>query len=199
MICIFNEKVVLITGGSTGIGAAVAKAFAAQGACVAINYGSSDTEARAVQESISANGGVAELFKADVSNPGAVSSLVSDVVDRFGRLDVVVCNAGGLVGRTGVTDIDDDFYNKVMNLNVRSVAATCAAALPHLIESKGNMIVTGSVAAQLGGGPGASIYAASKAAVHNLVKSYAKEFAPDGVRFNAVSPGTIDTLPLIHI
>jgi 3-oxoacyl-[acyl-carrier protein] reductase len=194
VICDFNEKTVLITGGSTGIGAAVAKAFAAQGASVAINYGSSDAEARTVQASIAANGGVAELFKADVSNPEAVSGLVADVVARFGRLDVVVCNAGGLVGRTGLTDIDDEFYNKVMNLNVRSVVATCAAALPHLIQSKGNMIVTGSVAAQLGGGAGASLYAASKAAVQNLVKTYAKEFAPDGVRFNAVSPGTIDTL-----
>ena len=194
MICNFNDKVVLVTGGSTGIGAAVAKAFAREGASVAVNYNSSESEAGSVRDEIAERAGVAEIFKANVSDPEAVSRLVTDVVSRFGKLDIVVCNAGGLVGRTGLTDITDDFYNQVMDLNIRSVVATCAAAIPHLIKTKGNVVVTGSVAAHLGGGPGASLYAASKAAVQNLIKTYAKEFANDGVRFNAVSPGTIYTL-----
>jgi len=190
----FNGKVVLVTGGSTGIGAAVARAFAREGASVALNYNSSESEAGSVRDAITESNGVAEIFKADVSNPEAVGRLIADVVSRFGKLDIVVCNAGGLVGRVGLTDIADDFYAQVMDLNVRSVVATCAAAIPHLVETKGNVVVTGSVAAQLGGGPGASLYAASKAAVQNLIKTYAKEYAKDGVRFNAVSPGTISTL-----
>ena len=194
MICDFSEKVVLVTGASTGIGAAVSKAFARQGASVAINYNASESQAREVRDEIVGHGGVAETFKADVSDTAAVRQLVADVVSRFGKLDVVVCNAGGLVGRTGLPDMTDDFYRQVMDLNIRSVVATCAAAIPHLIETKGNVVVTGSVAAQVGGGAGASLYAASKAAVQNLVKTYAKEYAPQGVRFNAVSPGTIYTL-----
>ncbi len=190
----FQDKVVLVTGASTGIGAAVAKGFAGLGARVAVHYGSSTAEAEGVRSEILADGGAAELFQADVSDTEAVAKLVADVVAKFGKLDVVVCNAGGLVGRKGLTEITGDFYDDVMDLNIRSVVATCAAAVPHLLESGGNVIVTGSVAARLGGGAGASLYAASKAAVQNLVKSYAKEYASQGVRFNAVSPGTIYTL-----
>ncbi|MEQ8355057.1 MAG: SDR family NAD(P)-dependent oxidoreductase [Kiloniellaceae bacterium] len=190
----FQDKIVLVTGASTGIGAATAKGFAKQGARVAMNYGSSTAEAERVRDEIAAGGGTVQLFQADISDPDAVARLVSDVVAHFGKLDVVVCNAGGLVGRKGLTEITGAFYDDVMDLNIRSVVATCAAAIPHLIETRGNIVVTGSVAAQLGGGAGASLYAASKAAVQNLVKSYAKEFAGQGVRFNAVSPGTIYTL-----
>lgn len=190
----FQDKVVLVTGASTGIGAAVAKGFAGQGARVAINYGSSTAEAEKVRGEILADGGTAELFQADVSDAEAVTKLVADVIAKFGKLDVVVCNAGGLVGRKGLTEITSDFFDDVLDLNIRSVVATCAAAAPHLVKSGGNVVVTGSVAAQTGGGAGASLYAASKAAVQNLVKTYAKEYAGQGVRFNAVSPGTIYTL-----
>lgn len=190
----FQDKVVLVTGASTGIGAAVAKGFARQGARVAMNYGSSTAEAESVRDEIAGSGGTAQLFQADVSDPDAVARMVSDVVAHFGKLDVVVCNAGGLVDRKGLTEITGAFYDDVMDLNIRSVVATCAAAIPHLTETKGNIVVTGSVAAQMGGGAGASLYAASKAAVQNLVKSYAKEFAGKGIRFNSVSPGTIYTL-----
>lgn len=190
----FDGKVVLVTGASTGIGAAVAKGFAAGGAKVAINYGSSHAEAEAVRADIVGNSGVAELFQADLSKTSAVKQMVEDVIAKFGRIDVLVCNAGGLVDRVDLGDMTDEFYDSVMDLNVRSVVSTCSAALPHLIKSKGNVIITGSVASKTGGGKGASLYAASKAAVQNLVKTYAKEHAADGIRFNSVSPGTIYTL-----
>lgn len=189
-----SGKVVLITGASTGIGAAVAKALAESGASVAINYGSSTAEASAVRDEIAANGGTAGLFQADVSSSNAVASLVENVVAEYGKLDVVICNAGGLVDRVDLLEITASFYDRVMDLNLRSVVAACAAALPHLIKTQGSVIITGSIAAQMGGGVGASLYAASKAAVQNLVKSYAKQFADRGVRFNVVSPGTIATL-----
>lgn len=190
----FKDKVVLITGASTGIGAAAAKAFAKCGAKVAINYGSSADKAAEVRSEILENNGVAELFQADVSNPAEASAMVAAVAEKFGGIDVVVCNAGGLVDRKGLLEITDTFYDDVMDLNVRSVVATCAAAVPYLEKTRGNVIVTGSVAAQFGGGAGASLYAASKAAVQNLVKTYAKEHAGKGIRFNSVSPGTIYTL-----
>lgn len=187
-------KVVLITGASTGIGAAAAKAFAANGANVAINFASSVDKAEEVRSAILAADGMAELFQADISVPSEVRALIQAVVGRFGQLDVLVCNAGGLIGRKGLQEISDGFYDQVFDLNVRSVVTTCAAAIPHLEKTGGNVIVTGSVAAQSGGGAGASLYAASKAAVQNLVKTYAKEHAGKGIRFNSVSPGTIYTL-----
>lgn len=189
-----QDKIVLVTGASTGIGAAVAGGFAAQGARVAMNYGSSTAEAEGVRDGIAAAGGEAQLFQADIADPGAAARMVAGVVSHFGGLDVVVCNAGGLVGRKGLVEIAGEFYDRVMDLNVRSVVTTCAAAIPHLIESRGNVIVTGSIAARTGGGAGASLYAASKAAVQNLVETYAREYAGQGVRFNSVAPGTIDTL-----
>ncbi|MEM1047948.1 MAG: SDR family oxidoreductase [Pseudomonadota bacterium] len=188
-----QDKVVLVTGASTGIGAAAAKAFARSGATVGINYSASHDAAKGVLDAIVEDGGKAALFWADLSKSGNVRSLVDAVVDAFGRLDVVVCNAGGLVDRKGLIDITDTFYDAVFDLNIRSVVATCAAAVPHLEKTGGNVIVTGSIAAQIGGGAGASLYAASKAAVQNLVKTYAKEHASKGIRFNVVSPGTIDT------
>lgn len=190
----FDDKVVLVTGASTGIGAAVAKGFAKSGAKVAINYGSSHAEAKEVLAEIVGQSGEAELFPADLRDTAAVKKMVEDVVAKFGRIDVLVCNAGGLVDRVGLEAMSDEFYDSVMDLNVRSVVSTCSAAIPHLSKSKGNVIITGSVATKVGGGAGASLYAASKAAAQNLIKTYGKEYAAEGIRFNSVSPGTIYTL-----
>ena len=187
-------KVVLVTGASTGIGAAVAQGFAKSGAKVAVHYGKSLEKARQVQQEIVEAGGIAEIFQADVSITAQNKQLIDDVVGKFGKLDVLIVNAGGLVGRNGLEAISADFYDQVMDLNVRSVVDVCAAAIPHLKASKGNVVIAGSLAAHVGGGSGASIYAGAKAAVHNMVRAYAKEFAADGVRFNIVSPGTIYTL-----
>ena len=186
-------KVVLVTGAGTGIGAAVAKGFGACGAKVAVHCGSSLTAAQAVAAEIAEAGGSAEVFQADVTSGAAVQGLVAAVTESFGGLDVLVCNAGGLVARRNLAELTADFYDEVMTLNVRSVMDCCAAAIPHLLERKGNVIVTGSLAARMGGGGGASLYAAAKAAVENMVRAYAREFGAQGVRFNAVAPGTIYT------
>ncbi len=187
-------KSVLVTGASTGIGAAVAKGFAGCGAKVAVHYGSSRAEAEAVRAGIAEAGGTTKVFQADVRSTEAVRGLVEAVAADFGGLDVLVCNAGGLVGRVNLQELTTEFYDEVMTLNVRSVMECCSAAIPHLIESKGNVIVTGSLAARMGGGKGASLYAGAKAAVENMVRNYAREFGAQGVRFNAVAPGTIYTL-----
>lgn len=187
-------KVVLVTGASTGIGAAVAKGYAGHGAKVAVHCGSSIDKAKDVQAEIAAEGGTAEVFQADVRSTDEIQALVAAVIKRFGQLDILICNAGGLVARRGLAELDAAFYEEVMTLNVRSVMDCCAAAIPHLLKTGGNIIVTGSLAARVGGGPGASLYAGAKAAVQNMVRAYAKEFADQGVRVNAVSPGTIYTL-----
>ncbi|MCO5090340.1 SDR family NAD(P)-dependent oxidoreductase [Bosea sp. (in: a-proteobacteria)] len=186
-------KVTLITGAASGIGAAVTSAYAAAGARCAIHYRSSSTRAEQLSKEAREHGTEARIYRADLVREGAAAALVEDVVRDFGRLDVLICNAGGLVARTPLEQTTDAFFDDVINLNFRSVVATCAAAMPHLVQSRGNVILTGSIAARNGGSAGVSLYAAAKAAVQSLVRTGAKEFSDRGVRFNAVAPGVILT------
>jgi len=115
---------------------------------------------------------------------------------RFGRIDILVNNAGGLLGRHGVADMPEAFFHDVMNVNVLTTFLCCQAAAPGMIARHSGAIVNlTSLAAHNGGGPGASAYAAAKAAVLALTKAYAKELAPHGIRVNAVSPGLIGGTP----
>jgi 3-oxoacyl-[acyl-carrier protein] reductase len=184
----------LVTGSSTGIGAAVAKAYAARGMRVVVHYNSSEAEAKAVVAEIEAAGGEAHALRADISSSAAAVGLADGAAEALGGLDVLVNNAGGLVKRTPVGEIEDEFFDEVVDLNVRSVVMVTKAALPHLRQSgRGSVINVSSIAARNGGGPGASLYAGSKAFVLNLTRSMAKEFAPFGIRVNGVSPGVIMT------
>jgi 3-oxoacyl-[acyl-carrier protein] reductase len=186
-------KVVLITGASTGIGAAAARGFAAAGATVAVHYCSSADAAATVVAECRAGGATAEAFRSDLTRHDTAAPLVAAVAARFGALDVLVNNAGGLVQRAKLAEIDDALFDTVVDLNVRQLVMASKAALPWLEKSRGCIINTTSIAARNGGGPGASLYAAAKAFVSTLTKNWAKELGPKDVRVNAVSPGVIET------
>ena len=194
MIPDLKDKVVLVTGSSTGIGAAVARGFGRNGAKVAVHYHSSRSEAEKVVADIKLHGGTAALFGADVRSPGEVDNLVGAVSRYWGRLDVLVNNAGSLVKRAKLEELTDELYDEVLNLNVRSVVAgSRAAARLFRQQGKGNIINTTSIAARNGGRIGASLYAGAKAFVSTFTRTLAKELAEAGIRVNAVSPGVVVT------
>jgi 3-oxoacyl-[acyl-carrier protein] reductase len=187
-------KGVLVTGASTGIGAALAKGFAAEGALVAIHYNTSEAQAHDVAEVVRKAGGTAVLVQGDLGRVGEARRVVEEAATALGRLDVLVNNAGSLIRRTPFMDIDWDLYEKVMSLNVKSVIEGSQAAVPHLEAQGGGAIVNvGSIAGNDGGGPGSGHYAAAKAYVHNLTRHMAKDLAPRGIRVNALAPGVIAT------
>ncbi|MCP8937591.1 SDR family oxidoreductase [Alsobacter sp. SYSU M60028] len=184
----------LVTGGSVGIGAAVARAMAACGTRVVVHYHRNFEAAAEVVDAIQAEGGEAWAESADLSRPGAATALVERAADRLGGLDILVNNAGDMIARVRASETPDDFYRTVMDLNLTSVFEACRAAAPLLKASGDGVIVsTSSIAARNGGGPGSGVYAAAKAAVSSLTRSLARELAPDGVRVNAVAPGFIMT------
>ncbi len=187
-------KSVLITGASSGIGAAVAKGFAECGAAVAIHYASNAEGAQAVADAITAAGGTAVIVQADLTDPKTAKGMVEDAAQKLGKLDILANNAGSLCGRRPFMEIDDALYDTVMNLNVRAVINASQAAVP-LIEQQGggSIINVGSIAGNDGGGPGSGHYACAKAYVHNLTRHMARDLAKRGIRVNAIAPGVIGT------
>lgn len=187
-------KRVLITGASTGIGAALAREFAAQGARVAIHYNESRRAAEALEAEIRAAGGEAILVQADMSGEGESERVVEDAAARLGGLDGLINNAGGMLGRLPTAEMTDEHYRRVMDLNARSVLAATRAAHPHLKKQGGGFIInTTSIAARNGGGGGAILYAAAKGFVSTITRGHAKEFVKDNIRVNAVAPGIVAT------
>jgi 3-oxoacyl-[acyl-carrier protein] reductase len=188
-------KGVLVTGASLGIGAAVAKGFAAHGAKVAVHYNSSASEAKAVAADIEAAGGAVVLVQGDLGHPAEARRVVEEAAAALGRLDILVNNAGSIIKRVPFAEIDDELYDATMNLNVRSVIIASQAAIPHLEAEGGGAIVNvGSIAGNDGGGPGSGHYAAAKAYIHNITRHMAKDLAKRGIRVNAIAPGVIATL-----
>ncbi len=181
---------VLVTGGSTGIGAAIVRAFAAQGAHVVAHYNESEAQARALQAQSPER---IALMQADLSEPGSAARLVQAAAKRLGGLDGLINNAGGMLGRIRTTDMPEGHFERVVDLNVRSVWDATLAAHPFLKQAGGYVINTSSVAARTGGGAGAVLYAAAKSFVSSLTRGQAKEFVGDGIRVNAVAPGLIRT------
>src|SRR4051812_12763175 len=190
-----RDKVVLITGASTGIGAAAARAFGRNGAKVAINYRQSQAEAEQVAEAVRQLGGEALLVQKDVVLPDAASEIVRRTVEAFGRLDVLINNAGALIRRTPVADYTDAYLDALLDLNVKQVVRFVReSALQMRAQGGGGCIINlSSIAARNGGGPGSVLYAAAKGFVATATRGWAKELTPDRIRVNAVSPGVIMT------
>jgi meso-butanediol dehydrogenase/(S,S)-butanediol dehydrogenase/diacetyl reductase len=180
-------RVALVTGAGHGLGAASARRLARDGFRVAVCDINADT-ARAVATEL---GDLHAAFVADVSAHEPVQRMVAQVVDRFGRLDVLHNNAGRLVPGT-VADQDLDEWDRTFAVNVRSVFLVSRAALPHLTANRGAIVNTGSVSG-LVGEPNLAAYNSSKAAIINLTRQMAADFSPRGVRVNCVCPGWIDT------
>lgn len=189
-----SSHVTLITGASTGIGAATALAFAAEGSQVAVHYNSSEAAARKVADGITGPGGTAWLFQADLSKAAECRRLAAEVLKTCGRIDALVNNAGSLVDRKSLFDIDDEFWQRVLDINLNSAFWTTQAVARHMTgRGTGAIINVSSIAARNGGGPGATAYATAKAAMTAMTKGHAKELIAHGVRVNAVNPGVILT------
>lgn len=189
-----KDKVVLITGASSGIGAAVAQAFGAAGARVAVHYRGREAEAREVARQVQEAGGEAIAVQADVTKSEEVDRMVAQVYAHFGRIDVLINNAGGFVRRAPIVQADDDYIDEVFRLNARSVVAVSRRVIPLMAQGGGGSIINVTTqAARTGGGPGAGLYAACKGFVSTITRTMAKELVKDRIRVNAVAPGVIET------
>ncbi len=187
-------KVALVTGASSGIGAATAEVFADLGALVAVGYFNNESGANAVVERIAAAGGKAVAIKADVSNAAGVKTVIDATVEAFGPIDILVNNAGSLVERQKIAQVTEERWDYIMDLNLKSAVLCSQMVAPSMVERKSGAIINiVSIAGRNGGGPGALAYATAKGALITFTKGLAKELAPQGVRVNAVSPGVIDT------
>ncbi|WP_334056327.1 SDR family NAD(P)-dependent oxidoreductase [Alteromonas sp. S005] len=188
-----TKKVALVTGATGGIGFEVAKRLGQDGFIVVLNGIEDDKGAERVKE-LSDLGIEAEYYGFDVTSDEAVDNNVKAIGDKYGKIDAVINNAGGLGGRSPMEEMTTEFYRFVMALNLDSAFFVSRAAIPYLKKSDNGSIVNyTSNAGWNAGGPGAGIYGVSKGAVHTLTRALAKELAPAGIRVNAVSPGTIDT------
>ncbi len=186
-------KVVLVTGASTGIGAALVAAYAGQGCKVGLHYNASKEAADVLATGIVKSGGDVFLAQGDFSVSADVVRVVEETASHFGRLDGLVNNAGGMLGRVAYADMTDEQYDAVMDLNARSVITACRVALPWLKKQGGFIVNTSSIAARNGAGGGAGLYGSAKSFVSNVTRGMAKEVIGDGIRVNAVSPGVIAT------
>ena len=188
-----ENKVAIVAGGARDIGRAVSVELAARGANVVVNYFNQPADGEATVAAIRSAGGEAIAVRGDMTNADDVANLVAEAQKAYGEsIDILVNVVGGLVARKSLSEMDVDFFEGVMRLNLTSTFLTCQAVVPHM--GKGSAIVNfASQAGRDGGGPGASAYATSKGAVMTFTRGLAKELGPSGIRANSVCPGMIST------
>lgn len=184
-------KRALVTGGSRGIGAAIAKRLAEDGADVVITYAGNHEGANASVAAIEAQGVRGKAIQADAADPAAVKKAVDDAAATLGGIDILVHNAG-VAGFVGVDQESLESFRRIFAVNVEGVVAGTTAAVPHLSDG-GRVIITGSVMGDASMFPGAATYAASKSAVQGLARGWARDLAPRGILVNVIQPGPIDT------
>ena len=186
-------KVAVVTGGARDLGRAISIKLASEGAKVVINYFDNPADAEETLKQVQALGSEGIIVQGDMTNAGDVKRLFDETINTFGAEIHVLANVvGGLVGRKLITEQDEDWYNFLMDVNMKSCWLCTRDAVPHM--PAGSAIVNfSSLAARDGGGPGASLYATAKGAVMTFTRSMAKELGPKGIRVNALAPGTIAT------
>lgn len=188
-----ENKVVIVTGGSRDIGKSVSLKMAAAGAKVVVNYCNNAEQGEQTVAEITAAGGTAIAVAGDMTVAADVERLTAQCVSTFGgAIDILVNVVGGLVERKSLAQMDEEFFEHVMKLNITSTFLTTKSVVPHMGE--GSAIVNlASLAGRDGGGPGAAAYATSKGAVMTFTRAMAKELGPSKIRVNCVCPGMIDT------
>lgn len=186
-------KVALITGAGTGIGRAIALRLAKEGINIIINYSKSEKEAIETKKEIENLGVACEVFQASVDNDQMIRKMIDKVIDKFNRLDILVNNAGttDFVDHDDLEGLKEEYWDRVMDVNVKGLFYCCRACAPHLKKQKGCIINITSVAGQTGLGSSIA-YAASKAAANSITKSLARALSPE-VRVNSVAPGVVMT------
>ncbi|MBL8581625.1 MAG: SDR family oxidoreductase [Rhizobiaceae bacterium] len=189
----FDGFRVLVTGASSGIGAAIAVGFGLRGAIVGCHFNANEEGVVATVAAIHKGGGDAVSLQADLSSRGAGTRVVEAAAAALGGLDVLVNNAGDMRERKPLADVDDDDLDRMVDLNVRPVVAACRAAIPLLAPGRGSIINVTSISARSGASAGGNLYAAAKSFVAGYTRGLARELAPQRIRVNAIAPGVIDT------
>jgi 3-oxoacyl-[acyl-carrier protein] reductase len=192
----FTGKVVLVTGASSGIGRATAELFGRCGASVAISYLTNKAGAEDAVAAILSNGSevAAMALMADVTKISEIEQMIHEVEGRLGPVDILINNAGSLVERLRTLEMTEQRWNEVINLNATSAFFAAKAVIPKMLEKGSGVIINvTSIASRNGGALGSIHYSSAKAAILTMTKGLAKEFATQGIRVNAVSPGVIDT------
>ncbi|MEM7279242.1 MAG: glucose 1-dehydrogenase [Pseudomonadota bacterium] len=188
-----KDKVAIVTGGSRDIGKAVSLSLAAAGAKVVVNYFNNSAQGEATVKEITDAGGTAIAVAGDMTKSADVENLVAESVKAFGKqVDILVNVVGGMVARKPLGDMDEEFFNYVMQLNVTSTFLAMKSVVP-LMGDGGAVVNLSSLAGRDGGGPGAVAYATSKGAIMTLTRGMAKELGPQNIRVNCVCPGMIST------
>ncbi len=191
---VLEGQVALITGASSGIGRATAEAMAREGARVGVNYLKNQKGAEGAVEAIRKPGGEAVAMRADVTRQDEVDALVAAVRKQWGRIDILVNNAGDLLARHTLADMTEEYWDQIMDLNLKSVFLCTRAVWEEMAARRSGCIINvTSIAGRNGGGLGAAAYAAAKGGLLTYTKGLAKELAPHGIRVNGIAPGVIAT------